>query len=93
MKKYVFISLFVFFLFILGFVLLFKVKPELISPLPSFFSRKTDLSPYSFENLKKRDYFPSEIKMEEVLSEEELYVSYLFSFSAEGRRITGIRRS
>ncbi len=58
--------------------------------MPSIFSRRTDLAPYSFENLKKRNYYPSVIKLEEILREEEKYTSYLFSYSAEGKRITGM---
>lgn len=90
MKKYLIIFLSVVFLVALGLVLILNIKPDLISPLPSIFSRKTDLTPYSFDNLKKRQYFPSEIKMEEILREEESYTSHLFSYSAEGKRITGM---
>ncbi len=90
MKKYLILVLIIVFLILIGFLLVLNIKPELISPLPSFFSRKTDLAPYSFKNLKERQYFPSEIKMEGILKEEEGFISYLFSFAAEGRRITGM---
>ena len=71
-------------------VFLFLKRPDLISPLPSIFNRKTNLAPYSFENLKKRQSYPSEIKMEEILKKEEKYTTYLFSYAAEGKRITGM---
>jgi len=90
-KKALLIVCVIILLIILGSLvfIVFK-KPELISPLPDIFSRKTDFAPYSFESLKKRQYYSSEIKMEEVLKEEETYTSYLFSYSAEGKRITGM---
>ena len=91
MKKAIFIVSGIILLIILAsLVLIFLQKPELISPLPSIFSRQTDFTPYSFENLKKREAYPSEIKMEEILKEEENYTSYLFSYAAEGKRITGM---
>jgi hypothetical protein len=91
MKKIFLSALIVCSIFVLGGVgFLVLKKPELISPLPRFFSPKTDLTPYSFENLKKRQYYQSEIKLEEILKEEEQFFSYLFSYSAEGKRITGM---
>ena len=91
MKKIIFLSPIILLFIVLGIIgLLVLKRPELISPLPNIFSQKTDLTPYSFENLKKRQYYQSEIKLEGVLKEEEKFTSYLFSYSAEGKRITGM---
>lgn len=78
-------------LIFIGLAVLVIRRPEFISPLsPSFFSRKINFTPYSFEALSSREYFKSEIKLEEVLEEEDAFTSYLFSFASEGRKITGM---
>ncbi len=64
-------------------------KTELISPLSPVFI-KVNYTPFSFESLKKREYYPNKILFEKVLKEEENYTSYLFSFASDGRRITGM---
>lgn len=74
---------------LIGGAFLISRKTEFISPLSSL-SRKVDYSPYSFENLRQREYFKSEIKLEKVLQEEDAFTSYLFSYSADGRRVTGM---
>ncbi len=51
--------------------------------------KEKPLEKYSFENLKKRGGKAGEIKLEEVLKEEEEFTAYLFSYLSEGRRITG----
>ncbi len=90
MKKIFFFGLgLVIFSLLISFLILIKQKPELISPL-SPFKKKIDYSPYSFDYLQQRKYFESEIKLEKVLKEEKAFTSYLFSFSADGRRITGM---
>jgi len=64
---------------------------DLISPLdPDFFNKPKPLEKYSFENLKKREYQGSEIKLEKVLQEENSYTSYLFSFTTEDKKVTGM---
>ena len=74
-----------------GIIILVIKKPELISPLSSIsFSRKVNYHTYSFENLQKREYYQSEVKLEELIKEEDNYTSYLFSFGVDGRRITGM---
>lgn len=90
MKKVWFIIFLSIAILMASLALLLIKNPALISPLPGIFSQRTNYAPYSFENLKKREYYPSEIKMEEVLKEEEIYTSYLFSYAAEGKRITGM---
>ncbi|HUS52238.1 MAG TPA: prolyl oligopeptidase family serine peptidase [Candidatus Bathyarchaeia archaeon] len=64
-------------------------KPSFISPL-NFSRQKIDYSSYSFKALTNREYFKSEIRLERVLEEKPNYTSYLFSFAADGRRITGM---
>lgn len=78
-------------LIFIGLAILISRKPQFISPLPpSFFSPKTNFTPYSFEALSKRGYFKSEIKLESILEEQDGFTSYLFSFAADGRKITGM---
>ncbi|MCJ7786819.1 hypothetical protein MUP06_01205 [Patescibacteria group bacterium] len=63
----------------------------LISPLgQSAIWRVKPLEKYSFENLKKREYQGSEIKLEKVLQEENSYTSWLFSFQSDGQKVTGM---
>ncbi|MCJ7804651.1 alpha/beta fold hydrolase [Patescibacteria group bacterium] len=63
----------------------------LISPLgQNFFNKPRPLEKYSFENLKKREYQGSEIKLEKVLQEENFYTSWLFSFQSDGKKVTGM---
>ncbi len=91
-KKPGLIFLFIIALFIIP-ALLFLIfsKPQFLSPLLPFLETpKIDYSPYTLERLEKRQYFKSEIKLEETLETQEKYTSYLFSFSSEGRRITGM---
>lgn len=71
-----------------GLTIRLKIKPVLLSPLTSW--RKINYAPYSFENLHRREYFRSEIRLEKVLDEKKVFTSYIFSFSADGRRITGL---
>jgi dipeptidyl aminopeptidase/acylaminoacyl peptidase len=95
LKKIALITIFFILLFSLTLVIylsFFAPKPLFTSPLTSFEFQKRppDLKPYSFENLQKRKYFPSEIKLEKTLEEDSLFTSFLFSYSSEGRKITGM---
>lgn len=66
-------------------------QKSLISPLGSnFFNRPKTLEKYSFENLRKREYQGSEIKLEKVIKEEEKFTSWLFSFQSDGKKVTGM---
>lgn len=89
MKKYFLFLMPIFLVFLVFLAVLIIKKPTFISPLSSL-KPKVNYRFYSFDYLSQRDYFPSEIKLEEILEENEDYVSYLFSFSADGRRITGM---
>jgi hypothetical protein len=66
-------------------------QKSLISPLdPNFFSRPKVLDKYNFENLSQRQYQGSEIKLENVIKEEEKFTSWLFSFQSDGKKVTGM---
>ena len=94
MKKLIF--LFLFFILVIGSVWFFwpDGPRELISPLS--FDRRLkapglkSLEEYAFENLRNRDYRGSEIVLEKVIKEEEKYVSWLFSYFSDGKRVTGM---
>jgi len=65
-------------------------QKSLISPLGSGFFKPKPLEKYSFENLRKREYQGSEIKLEKIIKEEEKYTSWLFSFQSDGKKVTGM---
>ncbi len=68
-------------------------QKDLISPLGKNFFNKPKVKPlekYSFENLRKRDYEGSEIKLEKVIKEEKKYTSWLFSFQSDSQKVTGM---
>ena len=44
---------------------------------------------YSIKNLQTREYIPSNITLESVISEEETYTSFLFSYTTLGKKMTG----
>jgi len=79
------------YLALLGILFFVPGQKSLISPLGSnFFNRPKPLEKYSFENLRKREYQGSEIKLEKVIKEEERYTSWLFSFQSDGKKVTGM---
>lgn len=94
MKKNWFIFIFFFFLFFALLVLFFLLKPapkNFLSPLgPDFFPQNKPLEKYSFENLRKKKYEGSEIKLEKIIKEEKKFTSWLFSFQTEGKKVTGM---
>lgn len=45
---------------------------------------------YSFDNLKKTTFSGSTIRLERVLTSEDEYTSYLFSFLADGKKVSGL---
>lgn len=49
----------------------------------------TPLVKYSFESLRNRTYEGSEIKLGRVLEEKDTHTAYLFSFTSDGKKITG----
>ena len=63
----------------------------LISPLSqNFFRQEKPLDKYNFENLRGKECQGSEIKLEKVIKEEDVYTSYLFSYQTEGKKVTGM---
>ncbi|NCO12408.1 MAG: hypothetical protein COZ34_02885 [Candidatus Pacebacteria bacterium CG_4_10_14_3_um_filter_34_15] len=63
---------------------------ELISPFVSLQENTSfPLLTYSIPNLRNREYFTSKIKLEKLISEEELYSSYVFSYTTLGKKMTG----
>jgi dipeptidyl aminopeptidase/acylaminoacyl peptidase len=66
-------------------------QKSFLSPLgSSFFNQPKPLEKYSFENLRKRPYLGSEIKLEKIIKQEEKYTSWLFSFQSDGKKVTGM---
>lgn len=45
---------------------------------------------YSFPNLKEKDISSGEIVLEKIIKEEEKYVSWLFSYVSEEKKVTGM---
>jgi len=94
-KRYFFLILaIILYLALLG-TLLFIPNSQnqgLISPLSQKFFKQQfrPLEKYSFENLRKREYQESEIKLEKVIKEEEKYTSWLFSFQSDEKKVTGM---
>lgn len=66
--------------------------PTLFSPIsPSTNQLKPRIyDPYSFESLKNRSYRGSAIKLERVLTTDDSFTSYLFSFRSDGKKVTGL---
>ncbi len=65
-------------------------KVDLVNPFVS--TQETDSFPlltYSISNLRIREYKPSNIVLEKLIAEEELYSSYIFSYTTLGKKMTG----
>jgi len=88
-------AVFLFFLSLAGllayFYFDFELKKEnrFISPLARETEKSLPLAKYEFEALSERGFLGSQIKLEEVIKEEENYTSYLFSFISDGKKVTG----
>lgn len=61
-----------------------------IGSIESYLEKPKPLLKYSFPSLMKRQYQESEIKLEKILKDEEGFKSYLFSFSSDGKKVTGM---
>lgn len=71
-----------------------KQPGRLISPTDSL-KQETEPTPkpleqYQFESLKQRRGRSSEIKLEQVLKEEDKFTVHLFSFITQGGKVTGL---
>jgi dipeptidyl aminopeptidase/acylaminoacyl peptidase len=47
------------------------------------------LEKYTFENLKQRTYVPSEISISTKMKEGQNFISYLFNFVSDGKKVSG----
>jgi uncharacterized protein len=96
MKKRHFFLILAVFLYLSLLVVLFFLpenqKNSLISPFSrNFFEEEPKpLEEYGFESLRQKEYQGSEIKLEEIIKEEEKYTSWLFSFQTDGKKVTGM---
>ncbi len=65
---------------------------KMVSPLETSkeILRLKPLEKYEFEKLHQRGGKPSEIILEKVLKEEDNFTAYLFSYTSDGRKITGL---
>jgi len=81
-------------LFLFIWLITSKEPGKIISPLGSLKKEPKPtakpLEKYSFENLKKRQGKKSKLKLEKVLKQENKFTSYLFSYTSEKRKITGL---
>lgn len=67
-------------------------RGQLLSPLVNFSEKKAKEKPfdkYSFENLSKREFVPSQITVEKTIKETRGFTSYLFSYQSDGKKVTG----
>ncbi len=89
--------------FIIGLAILFVVfsqtdtNNQFINPLTSPESesetgsnKDLPLNKYTFANLAATDFKVSQIIKEKIISDEEGYTSYLFSYQVEGKKVTGM---
>lgn len=69
---------------------------DFISPISSFesyfsyFESKKPFLKYSFLNLSRKNFLGGEIKLERILQEESFFTSWLFSFTYDGKKVTGM---
>ena len=60
-----------------------------LSQSPSPTPTVKPLLKYTFDNLNQYIAQPSQIKIEEIINESELFTSHIFSFTSQEKRITG----
>jgi len=63
---------------------------KLIIPKVTFNRKVKPLDKYNFEQLRQKEYLGSEITLEEIIAEEDTYISWLFSYLSEGKKVTGM---
>jgi dipeptidyl aminopeptidase/acylaminoacyl peptidase len=65
-------------------------RPNFLSPLGGRCSiQEQPLAKYAFDNLQKRVFTGNEIAKEKVIKKEPGYTSWLFSYSSDGKKVTG----
>jgi uncharacterized protein len=103
MKRHVVTSIFIFFtgiallvFFKTPFILfLSKNEGKILSPLGNNLKKSTpekqlSLKKYRFEVLSETKFEGGEIKLEKIIAEEENYTSWLFSYSSQGKKVSGM---
>ncbi len=70
-------------------------KPVDIQAKPTLEAMKAteylvDYSPYTFEALGKRQFEPGKIKLGAILTQEENFTSYVFTYQSDGKTISGM---
>lgn len=67
-------------------------KEKLLSPLSQEekIAQEKPLKEYTFENLKKRDFYGSEITFGNLVKKTSSVKSYLFYFTSEGKKVSGL---
>lgn len=65
-------------------------KQSFLSPQGAWNFVAKPLQKYSFPELKKRVFLGSEIRLDQVLAEEEDYISRLFFYEVEGYKMSGL---
>jgi len=68
-------------------------ETKLLSPIGELFGEKKPEKPlekFTFDSLSRREFLGSEIKLERVLEESETFTSYLFTFSSDDKKISGL---
>jgi dipeptidyl aminopeptidase/acylaminoacyl peptidase len=77
-------------LIIFGLLFWSKNQPGLLSPVGDKTpSQNRFLDQYAFTNLQKRVFSGNEIAKEKVIKKEPGYTSWLFSYSSDGKKVTG----
>lgn len=91
MKKSLFL-LTLFFIAISLFFFFYKENKKIVSPLSQIIPKP--LEKYSYDNLKKKEFKDSEIKIGKILKETDNFTSYIFyfnvDFNGQKKRISGL---
>lgn len=63
-------------------------KAGIVSPISNILEKPLDK--YTFANLRKTTFPKSQIKLEKIISQDELFTSRMFYFQVEGKKVSGI---
>lgn len=86
MKKYLFLLIPIIGLLIYYFLI--AQKEKITSPLSKIIEKP--LEKYTFENLRKKSFKPSEITIGNLLKEGDGFNSYIFYFKDQGKKVSGV---
>ena len=94
MKRHIIIGGLSLLLLITGMLLylqFFEQDEALLSPVGEELAKvNRPLLKYTFDNLREYRTTPSQIRLEDVLKEEEDYTSYLFTYLSENKEVSGL---